>query len=203
MAGQLVNDPSSAVQRRTIDSVAGWPREQAAPILLAALDQACHATRSEAARQLAAFWPAAADFPVDGPAERRAEVLARLERRLRDEIGRANPEALAAVAVEPSMPSASPQTIAYVERLVTGLSEPGVPELARRQSIALLKSVGPELVAALDADPELAEAFHALTPGRRKSYVLNLNAAKKPETRASRIERFRDRILAGKGTTER
>ena len=28
-----------------------------------------------------------------------------------------------------------------------------------------------ELVEALDADPELAEAFHALTPGRQKSYV--------------------------------
>jgi len=60
-----------------------------------------------------------------------------------------------------------------------------------------------ELVAALDADPELAEAFHALTPGRQKSYALNLNAAKKPETRVARIARFRDKIIAGKGATER
>ncbi len=60
-----------------------------------------------------------------------------------------------------------------------------------------------ELVEALDADPELAEAFHGLTPGRRKSYVLNLNAAKKSETRVNRIAGFRDRILAGKGATER
>lgn len=60
-----------------------------------------------------------------------------------------------------------------------------------------------ELVEALDADPELAEAFHALTPGRRKSYVLNLNAAKQPQTRVQRIDRFRDKIIAGKGATER
>ncbi|MCT8974013.1 YdeI/OmpD-associated family protein [Microbaculum marinisediminis] len=60
-----------------------------------------------------------------------------------------------------------------------------------------------ELVDALDADPELAEAFHALTRGRQKSYVINLNSAKKSETRASRIEKFRDRIIAGKGATER
>ena len=60
-----------------------------------------------------------------------------------------------------------------------------------------------ELVDALDSDPELAEAFHRLTPGRRKSYVINLNSAKKPETRISRIVKFRDRILAGKGATER
>lgn len=60
-----------------------------------------------------------------------------------------------------------------------------------------------ELVEALDADPELAEAFHRLTPGRRKSYVINLNGAARPETRVARIERFRDRILAGKGALER
>jgi uncharacterized protein YdeI (YjbR/CyaY-like superfamily) len=60
-----------------------------------------------------------------------------------------------------------------------------------------------ELAEALDADPELAEAFHKLTPGRRKSYVINLNAAKMSETRRSRIAKFRDRILAGKGALER
>ncbi len=60
-----------------------------------------------------------------------------------------------------------------------------------------------ELVAALDADPELAEAFHELTPGRRKSYVINLNAAKQPETRTRRIAKFRDKIIAGKGAMER
>lgn len=60
-----------------------------------------------------------------------------------------------------------------------------------------------ELAEALDADPELAEAFHALTPGRQRSYVINLNGAKKPETRIARIAKFRDHILAGKGATER
>lgn len=60
-----------------------------------------------------------------------------------------------------------------------------------------------ELVEALDADPELAEAFHALTPGRQKSYVINLNGAKKPETRIARITKFRDKIIAGKGALDR
>lgn len=60
-----------------------------------------------------------------------------------------------------------------------------------------------ELIAALDADPELAEAFHKLTPGRQKSYAINLNGVKKPETRLARIARFRDHILAGKGALER
>ncbi len=60
-----------------------------------------------------------------------------------------------------------------------------------------------ELVEALEADPELGEAFHALTPGRQKSYAFNLNAAKKPETRIARIAKFRDKILAGKGALDR
>ena len=60
-----------------------------------------------------------------------------------------------------------------------------------------------ELIDALDADPELAEAFYALTPGRQKSYAFNLNSAKKPETRIARIAKFRDHIIAGKGALER
>jgi uncharacterized protein YdeI (YjbR/CyaY-like superfamily) len=60
-----------------------------------------------------------------------------------------------------------------------------------------------ELTDALDADPELAEAFHALTPGRQKSYMFNLNQAKTSATRVARIEKFRDKIIAGKGALER
>ncbi len=60
-----------------------------------------------------------------------------------------------------------------------------------------------ELRDALHGDPELANAFHALTPGRRKSYVINLNSAKQTETRIRRIAKFRDKIIAGKGALER
>jgi uncharacterized protein YdeI (YjbR/CyaY-like superfamily) len=60
-----------------------------------------------------------------------------------------------------------------------------------------------ELMEALDADQELAEAFHALTPGRQKSYMFNLNQAKQPATRMARIEKFREKIIAGKGAMER
>lgn len=60
-----------------------------------------------------------------------------------------------------------------------------------------------ELVDAMDADPVLAEAFAALTPGRQKSYVINLNGAKQAATRMARIEKFRPKIIAGKGATDR
>ena len=60
-----------------------------------------------------------------------------------------------------------------------------------------------ELIAALDDDPELAEAFYDLTPGRQRSYVINLNDAKQSATRVTRIAKFRDKIIAGKGALER
>jgi uncharacterized protein YdeI (YjbR/CyaY-like superfamily) len=60
-----------------------------------------------------------------------------------------------------------------------------------------------ELVEAMEADPELAEAFARLTPGRQKSYVIHVNSAKKAETRITRIARSREKILSGKGFNER
>ncbi|HLP68317.1 MAG TPA: YdeI/OmpD-associated family protein [Rhizobium sp.] len=60
-----------------------------------------------------------------------------------------------------------------------------------------------ELLAALEEDPELQEAFEALTPGRRRGYALHFAQPKQTATRRSRIEKNRDRILAGKGLQER
>ena len=60
-----------------------------------------------------------------------------------------------------------------------------------------------ELTEALDADPHLAEAFAALTPGRQKGYRLHIGSAKQSATRTARIEKLRPRILAGKGYNER
>lgn len=60
-----------------------------------------------------------------------------------------------------------------------------------------------ELVDAIDGDPELADGFERLTPGRKRSYVIALASTDNSETRLRRIARFRDRILAGKGAQER
>lgn len=60
-----------------------------------------------------------------------------------------------------------------------------------------------ELEERLEGDPELAEAFQALTPGRQRGYVLHFSGAKQSRTRAARIERAVERILAGKGLHDR
>jgi uncharacterized protein YdeI (YjbR/CyaY-like superfamily) len=60
-----------------------------------------------------------------------------------------------------------------------------------------------ELVEALESDPELAQAFELLTPGRQRSYVFALGSAKTSATRVARIIRYCDKILAGKGALDR
>jgi uncharacterized protein YdeI (YjbR/CyaY-like superfamily) len=60
-----------------------------------------------------------------------------------------------------------------------------------------------ELVEALESDPELAQAFALLTPGRQRSYVFALNSAKTSATKVARIVKYRDKILAGKGALDR
>jgi uncharacterized protein YdeI (YjbR/CyaY-like superfamily) len=57
----------------------------------------------------------------------------------------------------------------------------------------------PEFQARLDDDPKLAEAFHALTPGRQKGYLLHFAGAKQSATRAARVEKHVPRILKGLG----
>jgi len=77
-------------------------------------------------------------------------------------------------------------------------AEAGV--VAQRSAVEVELPV--ELIEALDSDPELAEAFHALTPGRQRSYVIVLGQAKASATRVARIEKLRGKILAGKGANE-
>lgn len=54
----------------------------------------------------------------------------------------------------------------------------------------------------LDAKPKLKKAFEALTPGRRKGYLLYFAGAKQSKTRESRIEKYIPQILAGKGLND-
>lgn len=61
----------------------------------------------------------------------------------------------------------------------------------------------PELDAALDADPALREAFEALTPGRRRSWLLHFTQPKQSKTVVSRIEKAAPSIMAGKGLNDR
>jgi len=51
----------------------------------------------------------------------------------------------------------------------------------------------------LDDDSRLAEAWHALTPGRQKGYLLHFGSAKRAETRIARVAKHSPQILQGLG----
>lgn len=59
-----------------------------------------------------------------------------------------------------------------------------------------------ELEKRFKQDPELKRAFESLTPGRQRGYYLYFTTPKQSRTRESRIEKYREKILAGKGLND-
>jgi uncharacterized protein YdeI (YjbR/CyaY-like superfamily) len=54
----------------------------------------------------------------------------------------------------------------------------------------------------LDENPALKTAFEALTPGRQRGYLLYFSGAKQSKTRRSRVEKYTQQILDGKGLND-
>ncbi|MGY5850127.1 YdeI/OmpD-associated family protein [Salegentibacter sp. F14] len=63
-------------------------------------------------------------------------------------------------------------------------------------------SVPEEFQKKMEEDAELKEAFHKLTPGRQRGYLLHFSQAKQSKTRIARIEKSVQKIFAGKGWNE-
>lgn len=59
-----------------------------------------------------------------------------------------------------------------------------------------------ELQTYMQAHPDFAQAFEALTPGRRRGYLLHFSGAAQSTTRLRRIETSRPKVMAGKGMQE-
>ncbi len=59
-----------------------------------------------------------------------------------------------------------------------------------------------ELQEQLDQNSNLKEAFYNLTPGRQRQYIYYISQAKRPATRVSRVEKYIDHILEGKGLND-
>ncbi len=54
----------------------------------------------------------------------------------------------------------------------------------------------------LNKIPTLKTAFNALTPGRQRAYIFYFSQPKQPKTRASRVEKYLQQILNGKGLND-
>lgn len=88
--------------------------------------------------------------------------------------------------------------LGFVEQAIT-LEREGVT-IARDP---LPEPMPEELAQRLAADPELEQAFAALTPGRQRSHILYVRGAKQSATRLRRTKRCVPKIVAGKGFHER
>jgi HEAT repeat protein len=186
VARQLLDDPSAEVQRQTVMALASWPLGQAGPILLEALGKPSLVTRKAAADQLAVRWPPAAGFPVEAAPPRRAELLAPLQNRFREQFARrdrdsADPASQVRQAAAVSTSAGDPATVESVAKLLRagdihalGAFGPGLLEsleqiaLDRHQTLPptvyhdVLPLYGPEF-SALDrlAAPDVAQRRQA------------------------------------------
>jgi uncharacterized protein YdeI (YjbR/CyaY-like superfamily) len=60
-------------------------------------------------------------------------------------------------------------------------------------------SLPEELQSIFKKDAKLNKAFHSLTPGRQRAYLIYFTAAKQSDTRIARIKKYAPKILCGKG----
>ncbi|KIC92711.1 YdeI/OmpD-associated family protein [Flavihumibacter solisilvae] len=63
-------------------------------------------------------------------------------------------------------------------------------------------SVPEEFQTKLNSNPPLKAAFEALTPGRQRGYLLFFSAPKQSKTRESRVEKYVQQIMDGKGLND-
>lgn len=161
LARRLVKDASVEVQKQTVATLAEWPLDAAGPVLLAAIEVGGYATRKTAAAQLAERWPEAAEFSVDAPAERRAEMLAAL----RKTWGEAHPLSTMPAADAPgkdAMPEEiSSERLRQAAQIVRRIQEAPPTGGAMRLALYELDEFGPELAPALE---RLALEQHVVLP---------------------------------------
>jgi hypothetical protein len=150
LARQLLDDPSAAVHAAVVRSVERWPQSQAAPVLLAALASNARSTREAAVRQLAATWPDAAEFPIDGSPSQRADALTRLQGAFRRQF----PSDLGALAKgardRPPSPEPAAEQAEEARRLIHQIEAPGISTAAREECAGRLAAYGASLVGILE-----------------------------------------------------
>jgi len=99
----------------------------------------------------------------------------------------------------PSVASSKSALLAFIQQAKT-LAASGEGSTVEDGS---LPECPEELIQAFEANPQLEEAFMALTPGRQRGYLIHFSSAKQSKTRAARIEKYTPKILQGKGWQER
>ncbi|HVX11252.1 MAG TPA: HEAT repeat domain-containing protein [Pirellulales bacterium] len=146
LARRLLGDASVEVQKEVLVTLAAWPLDTAGPVLLEALGGPGYLSRKTAAAQLSERWPAAREFTVDAPPERRAEMLAHLRSEWSGQFGVAS--AVAGGESSDGSPAASPPGPERVKRaaaLVLRLQEAPPDGGEAAATLRELADFGPDL----------------------------------------------------------
>lgn len=97
--------------------------------------------------------------------------------------------------------------IMYLKEEITRLIQQAIEIEKSGKKIELKKvadyPIPGEFQKALNEDTDLNHAFYGLTPGRQKGYLFYFNQAKQAQTRLSRIEKYYQHILNGKGIDDK
>jgi len=101
------------------------------------------------------------------------------------------------------------KNVAEIERLTPILREYILKAIEVEKSGAAVDykkntdfTIPDELLNKFDEIPELSSAFHALTPGRQRAYILHFTEPKQSKTRVARVEKYTQHILHGKGLND-
>lgn len=191
LAERLLRDQSPEVEYATVEAVAHWPVQRAAPILLVACNHLAVSTRQRAAEKLAEMWPPAREFSPTAPPERRAEMLAELRDRAAAEFGQVDRDRLARGTSE-ARPPDLPASEGYLEAraLVTSLTRrsstsevqaafaklerhgsqliPILDEMCAREKTALREEFFTDLLPKLDPSFQLLQELRAADLNRRR-----------------------------------
>lgn len=145
-ARRMLGDPSAEVERQVVRSLAAWPLETAAPVLLEALGRDAISVRKLAADQLAARWKGSERFPYEAPPDRRAQALAELRQRLQREFG----DSAAQGARSTGFSLKSENSSAKAATTTVSASDGLVEKLVADGDFATLARLGPTVVGSLE-----------------------------------------------------
>ena len=101
------------------------------------------------------------------------------------------------------------KTTAAIEKLENVLQSYITEAIAIEEGekkVAFIKKPEPipdELKQAFEADPAFKKAFHALTPGRQRAYIIHFSQPKQTQTRTGRIEKYKAQIFDGVGLNDK
>ena len=100
----------------------------------------------------------------------------------------------------------SAEQVAEMEPIIKGYVLEAIRVERSGAQVALKKTsefnMPDEFRQTLDENPALKASFEALTPGRQRGYLLHFSQPKQSKTRESRIEKYMQHILDGKGLND-